>query len=802
MGATTTQPLLRVQGLGASLGPVGALAGIDLTVSSGEIVALTGDPGAGKTALIRCIAGDLPTSEGVVAVAGEQVRIEPGAAQRQGIAVIWQTAELCDNLNIASNILLGRETAGLLMSESRFHAAALAILEGLRIPIRDTTRLAGTLTSGERQLLAIASAISREPRLLLFDEPTAPLGTVEAAHVEALIEALRQRGAAIIVASRDSHQLFRIADRILVMRRGRVVAELDPAQTHPDDVAALVSGQQIDSTARRQLTRLHGLADSLVSADPSSSLSLILSALGPALGVDRACIHVRRHGRFTCPASLGFAPEQVAAIEQDLSSSDTPDPRNADPIRILDHAPVAGAWSMPVSGPSGVIAVITVLRPEAGAPERDELDLLTLYAGYASSAVEREALLDEVTARNRVLETIREMLEALTGPATVGDGLASALQSLRRGLRAQEVGLLTRLADGATTWRAYADTFGTDVTAMSDDLREIAEQAIAELPVDGTARTLAAGPGVRALAVSFTAPGGRTTLLATWPQSAFTEEETPLIEDAAHSLRLALDGEEAELAHREAMTLRRSRQLQRGFLSRLSHELRTPLTAIRGYATTLRQPDVTWDGESEQRFLDRIAAESGRLGRLVDDLLDFSAIESGVMRLQHDWCDLGLVVGAAVSCLPADWARNIETSCDEDLPVVWADHDRLEQVFVNLLSNAFRHNAPGTHVTVTVEARTAANKVEITVHDDGAGFPAGIAAAPFEAARRNRSTSAGAGAGLGLSIARGIIDAHAGQIALVDAPHGAMFRIELPIEADNAPDPSEGGEAVEVGVDA
>src|SRR5205823_1278929 len=131
-----------------------------------------------------------------------------------------------------------------------------------------------------------------------------------------------------------------------------------------------------------------------------------------------------------------------------------------------------------------------------------------------------------------------------------------------------------------------------------------------------------------------------------------TEDATALIEDAAHSLRLALEREEAGLAHQEAAALRRSQELQRDFLSRLSHELRTPLTAIKGYASSLMQPDVTWDGESQRRFLARIAAESARLGRLVDDLLNLSAIESGVLRLQPDWCDLRLVLDAAIACLP------------------------------------------------------------------------------------------------------------------------------------------------------
>src|SRR4029077_18842644 len=158
---------------------------------------------------------------------------------------------------------------------------------------------------------------------------------------------------------------------------------------------------------------------------------------------------------------------------------------------------------------------------------------------------------------------------------------------------------------------------------------------------------------------------------------------TALMEDAAHSVLLALEREESLFAHQEATTLRRSQELQRGFLSRLSHELRTPLTAIRGYASSLLQPDVTWDAESQQRFLARIAAESSRLGRLVDDLLDFSAIESGILRLQSDWCDIPLVLDAAVACLPPASAPQIEVNCQPGLPLVWADHDRLEQLFVN-----------------------------------------------------------------------------------------------------------------------
>jgi signal transduction histidine kinase len=267
-------------------------------------------------------------------------------------------------------------------------------------------------------------------------------------------------------------------------------------------------------------------------------------------------------------------------------------------------------------------------------------------------------------------------------------------------------------------------------------------------------------------------------LLARGSGREITKEETALIEDAAHSLRLALEREEAARAHQEAAALRRSREYQRDFLSRLSHELRTPLTAIRGYASSLMAPDVRWDPRSERRFLERIATESARLGRLVDDLLDFSAIESGVMRLAPDWCDLALVADAAVSCLTREQADAVHISCDDDLPPVWADHDRLEQAFLNLLSNAVRHNPPGTHVTLTVAATPL--EVQISISDDGIGLPPDVRSAPFEPARAARSRSAGAG--LGLSITRGIVEAHGGSIQLAPAATGTHFLIRLPVE--------------------
>jgi signal transduction histidine kinase/ABC-type multidrug transport system ATPase subunit len=810
-------PLLTVTGLSVSFGPVRALQGVTLSVRTGELVALAGENGAGKTTLVRCIAGDVMPASGEVFFAGRRVPADQAVATKQGIAVVWQDLALCDNLDVAANIMLGRERSRLLMSDTRFHTEAASLLASLRIPISDTTRNVRALSGGQRQLVAVARAMGRKPRLLALDEPTASLGVKEAAQVEDLIIGLRRQGTTILLACHDIDQMFRLADRVVVLRQGRIVGDLRTADAHPDDVVALISGQQVDSSARQQLTRLHGLTDRLVSADPSSSLSLILSALGSALGSERLCIHLVSDKTLYCAASLGFKPGQLdpwgrlpfgpsggpvgmaAADERSIIADNVRGGAAWGSFRDLAKtAKVASSWSVPVLGPNGLSGVITVFRTEHGAPERDELALVTVYAGYAASAIERDRLLDQVTTRNRVLETIREMLETLAGPVPVGEGLSIAVQSLRRGLQAHEVALITQPAGQPARWRAFAGPLGTDDSTATPPVQEIAETALASTLPDGVARQLQSSRRHRVRAVAFLAAGGPTVLLATWRRVPPTKEETALLEDAAHSLRLALEREEAGHAHQEAAALRRSRELQRGFLSRLSHELRTPLTAIRGYASSLLQPDVTWDRDSQQRFLDRIAAESARLGRLVDDLLDFSAIESGTMRLQWDWCDIRLVVEAAIACLPPASAASVQLSCDPSLPVVWADHDRMEQVFVNLLNNAFGHNPPGTAVRVTADQRTS--EVVISVLDDGIGVPPELVAAPFEAARRPRPVSGNgsgsgqgngyrksAGAGLGLSIARGIVQAHGGRIELIPLPKGTCFSVCLPVEAEVEP---------------
>ena len=347
---------------------------------------------------------------------------------------------------------------------------------------------------------------------------------------------------------------------------------------------------------------------------PSAATAVGLRA-SRRLRAERVCIHLSTEQALVCAASLGLPPALLtewarlpygpaggpvglaAAAEKPFVEENVRTGYAWAPFSALAAAAdVASSWSVPVMGPGGHLGVITVFRHATGGPQRDQLDLVNLYAGYAASAIERDRLLDQATARNRVLETIREMQETLAGPIPSAEGLGLALQSLRQGLQADEVALLTQPPGQPPLCRALASAPMPNrrrgAGAVSTALLERAEQVLTAGRRDGVARHLDATGGQRFLAVTFGAPGGPTALLAGWNGGGSWRDRedwpgglsgragiggqaadaTALLEDAAHSLRLALEREEAVLAHQEAAALRRSQELQRGFLSRLSHE--------------------------------------------------------------------------------------------------------------------------------------------------------------------------------------------------------------------------------------
>jgi signal transduction histidine kinase/ABC-type branched-subunit amino acid transport system ATPase component len=788
---------IRVRGLRKRFGALSVLRGVDLTVRSGEILALVGENGAGKSTLVQCIAGSLTPEGGAV----ELPRPAAGAPAGRDVAVVWQDLSLCDNLSVVANLFLGDEpVASGLLDEEAMAEEARALLTRLGLGRIHPLQPVRLLSGGERQLVAIARAIRRDPAAIILDEPTASLGVSEAAAIERLLAQLRASGTAVLLVSHRLEQVFNLADRIAVLREGAIVAEVSPREVHPDDVVALISGVEVDSTARRQLRRLHSLVDQLAEVEPAASLPLIVSAMAEALGVEQVCVHLLigasadTRALLRLSAAVGLPPALVDAVtELPIGTAGGPpgiaaatgdvvvieDLRRDERWRALD---VVGSlrrprssWSVPIAGSCGLLGTISGFADTVGRPQADQLELVSLYAGYAASAIERERLLADATRRNRVLETLRGVLNMLAGPEAAQGGLGVALLALCRGLGADAITLHHADAN-ASEYRAT--DLGPDAAAIATARQRSAAEAVRRAgPRLDRARPV--GPDV--LAVPIAAPGGHMVVTAWWAAAErLSNDALDLLDDAARSFRLALEREAFERANAEAASLRRSQQMQRDFLSLLNHELRTPLTAIRGFASTLRQTDVTWDEWSQQRFLDSIASESDRMGRLVGDLLDFSAIDSGTLRLQRDWCDLGLVLEAAARCVTDAPPGFIVLEPCPQVPPVWGDHDRLEQVFVNLLENAVRHADGASRVVVSACVGADGDVVTVDVRDDGPGIDGDLADRVFLPRERGRTD--GQGAGLGLAIARGIVDAHGGTIAVAPSTPGAHIVVTLAVD--------------------
>ncbi len=608
--------LLEVRGLTKCFGPLTVLRGVSLQVRPGEIVAVAGGNGAGKSTLIGTIAGVLDADGGEVLFAGRPMPGRPASVRRAGVETVWQEHGLCDDLDAVANIFLGRPGRWVL-SESAMREEAAAVLHRagaaglhLDVPLR-------VLSRGQRQLVALARALLTPPRLLMLDEPTASLGVPETARVESILRETREAGASVLLASHDLEQVFALADRIVVLRDGAVVADVTPVEVQRSDVVALMSGVEVDSIASRQIRRLQSLADQLSEAEPAASLPLIVSAMAGALDQDMLCVHLletsgdqpvlRRLaatglpsellavnaalpvGADGGPAGLAAADGAVVVVDDLLTS-----PAWQAGTVAAAASGVRSAWAAPIVGSGGVLGTVSGYAASPGNPAPERLELATIYLRYAASAIERERLLTEVSRRNRVLESLRGLLETLAGPERLNGGLEIALLALLDGLGADAAAVIAG-DGGAGEFRSVAHrSLGAGSPEVRAHLRAAAGAVLAG---EDMVPAGLAGPGLAA--VSLRLPGQRGALAARWdPGTAITADALELLDDASRSLALAIERQALEAARQEAAALRRSQSIQRDMLSSLSHELRTPLTAIHGYASTLCQPDLTWNPES------------------------------------------------------------------------------------------------------------------------------------------------------------------------------------------------------------
>ncbi len=240
--------IIRGERLSVRFGAVTALDSVSFAVAGGEVAALVGDNGAGKSTLAKLCAGAYRPFDGSLYVDGKRVELDsPRDAVRLGIATIYQDLALADNLSVTENVFLGCEATvrvcGVpILRKTAMRERVRALLAGLdaHIPNPDA-RLAG-LSGGQRQAVAISRALNLEAQLVIMDEPTAALAVGETRKVLALVRQLRGQGKAVILISHNIGEVFQVADRIIVLRRGRKVADTRPEATTPEEIIAFITG--------------------------------------------------------------------------------------------------------------------------------------------------------------------------------------------------------------------------------------------------------------------------------------------------------------------------------------------------------------------------------------------------------------------------------------------------------------------------------------------------------------------------------------------------------------------------------
>ncbi|GGP06736.1 ATP-binding cassette domain-containing protein [Nonomuraea glycinis] len=247
----TTTPVLRARGLVKRYGHVTALDGADFDLMPGEVLAVIGDNGAGKTSLIKALTGAVQPDEGEILLDGRPVRFRnPLDARKHGIETVYQDLAVAASLDIATNMFLGRElrkpgplgTIFRLLDKKRMREESARHMADLKIGLRSLTQAVETLSGGQRQGVAVARAVAFASHVIVMDEPTAALGVKESGQVLDMIKRVRDRGLPVVLISHNMPHVFELADRIHVQRLGRRVAQLNPADHDMAEVVAIMTG--------------------------------------------------------------------------------------------------------------------------------------------------------------------------------------------------------------------------------------------------------------------------------------------------------------------------------------------------------------------------------------------------------------------------------------------------------------------------------------------------------------------------------------------------------------------------------
>ncbi len=243
-------PILAVSNASKMFGAVQALTNVSMKVMPGEVVALAGDNGAGKSTLIKAISGVYQLDAGEILLDGRKVSFSsPQEGRENGIETIYQDLALADNLSIGANIFLGREPMKMLwgflpvIDRAKMDEAAKTTMESLDFHVTRLNAPVAAFSGGQRQAVAIGRAIFWNARLVIMDEPTAALGVPEQRKVMSLIQSLKKAGKGVIFISHNLRDIFEVADRIVVFRRGENAGERKPSETSGDEIVRLMVGK-------------------------------------------------------------------------------------------------------------------------------------------------------------------------------------------------------------------------------------------------------------------------------------------------------------------------------------------------------------------------------------------------------------------------------------------------------------------------------------------------------------------------------------------------------------------------------
>jgi two-component system, OmpR family, sensor histidine kinase KdpD len=281
-----------------------------------------------------------------------------------------------------------------------------------------------------------------------------------------------------------------------------------------------------------------------------------------------------------------------------------------------------------------------------------------------------------------------------------------------------------------------------------------------------------------------------TITLVRDPRATLGNPQSRLLSAVAAQLGQAVERERLRRDALEAEVLRRSDELKSALLNAVSHDLRTPLASIVASAGSLRQDDVTWTPEDRRDFVATIEQEANRLNAIIENLLDLSRMESGILSPRKEWYDLSALVDDVLGRLrPLTARHNITVDIPSDLPPVELDYVEIDQVLSNLVENATKYVPAGKEIRIA--ARRSGDAIEVEVADRGSGLSHDMIRRLFEPfyrgddARRSQK-----GSGLGLAVAKGLVEAHGGRIWAENRPGGgARFVFTLPVRD---PVPGEG----------